>query len=301
MRVFSTLAELGSFTKVADAMEIGRPQVTVAIQELEAKLGIRLFQRTTRKVSLTPEGEEFFVRVNEILSSVADATTMFGRSGVALRGRLRLNIPAAFAQQNFLDALKEFSRTYPSVDLILGVTDRAVDLVAEGVDCALRIGELADSSMVARRVGTAVMVTCASPKYLEEFGIPRHVSDLSAHRGVNFLSGRSNRSLPWHFTVNGKDTTHAIRGTISVNESRAYVRSGVAGFGLIQAPGVTVDEYLSSGALVEVLADAKPSPRPVSVLYPSRNYISPQVKAFLDWVVADFDKLDPKWLKGQTT
>ncbi|NIE63091.1 LysR family transcriptional regulator [Burkholderia sp. Ax-1719] len=297
MRVFSKLAELGSFTKVSDAMEMGRPQVTVAIQELEAKLGVRLFQRTTRKVNLTPEGESFYERVEEILKNVAEVTTMFGRSGLPPRGRVRLNIPAAFAQQGFIDALMEFSKTYPAIELILGVTDRAVDLVAEGVDCALRIGDLQDSSMIARRIGTAIMVTCASPSYLNEFGTPQSIDDLPSHRGVSFLSGLSNRPLSWHFTIDGEDRTHTSRGSISVNESKAYVRCGLAGFGIIQAPGVAVDEHLASGALVEILQNIKPAPRPISLLYPSRSYLSPQVQVFLDWLLGNFLTLDNNWLK----
>lgn len=298
MRVFSKLAELGSFTKVADAMEIGRPQVTVAIQELESKLGVRLFQRTTRKVNLTPEGESFYEKVQEILSNIAEVNSMFGRSGIPPQGRVRVNIPAAFAQQSFLDALMRFNRCYPGIELILGVTDRAVDLVSEGVDCALRIGELADSSMVARKIGNAIMATCASPIYLSEFGLPESLEDLPGHRGVNFLSGLSNRPLPWHFAINGEDCAYPTRGTISVNESKAYVRCGVAGFGIIQAPGVAVDEYLASGALVEILSDIKPRPRPVSVLYPSRTYLSPQVQTFLDWILENFLGLDTMWLQS---
>ncbi|MDH1262087.1 LysR family transcriptional regulator [Pseudomonas sp. GD03944] len=297
MQVFARLAELGSFTKTADAMQIGRPQVTRAIQELETSLDVRLFQRTTRKVRLTAEGERFYERVKEILSNVAEATSMFGQSGTALRGRLRVDIPTAFAQPGLIASLRDFTVLYPEIELALGVTDRTVDLVAEGVDCVLRIGELPSSSLVARRIGQATMVTCASPRYLQEHGEPKTLSDLSAHRGVTFLSGQNNRSLPWQFLDGSSDQTYICRHGITVNESNAYVECGVAGFGILQAPGITLDRYLADGSLVEVLRAYRPRPRPVSVLYPSRSHLAPQVHVFVEWVRERFPNLYGRWLE----
>ncbi len=296
MQVFAKLAELGSFTKVAEALQSGRPHVTRTIQDLEASLGVRLFQRTTRKVQLTAEGERFYERVKEILATIADTTAMFDRSGSTLRGRLRVDIPTAFAQRSFMESLRTFTLAFPDIELVLGVTDRTVDLVAEGVDCALRIGELPDSSMVAREIGSATMVTCASADYLKTWGVPNSVQALANHRGVNFLSGHNNRPLPWHFLEDGEDRPYVPRGGITVNESNAYVQCGVAGFGLIQAPGITVETFLASGDLVEVLSDFRPRPRLVSVLYPSRSHLAPQVDAFVDWLKAHFPKLHPAWL-----
>ncbi|UPG95901.1 LysR family transcriptional regulator [Luteibacter aegosomatissinici] len=300
MRVFSKLAELGSFTKVSDAMEIGRPQVTVAIQELENKLGVRLFQRTTRKVSLTQEGESFYQRAEEILRSVSEISTMFGTSGAPPTGRVRLNISAALAQQKFIDLLMQFHKIHPGIELILGVTDRAVDLISEGVDCALRIGELRDSSMVARRIGNAVMVTCASPSYLAEFGNPSSIEDLPSHRSVSFVSGMSNRPLPWNFSINGEDRTYTGRGSISANESKAYIRCGLAGFGIIQAPGIAVDKHLASGALVAILEDIKPAPRPISLIYPTRSHLAPHIQIFFNWLAERFASIDDTWIESQT-
>lgn len=172
MQVFAKLAELGSFTKVAEAMQAGRPHVTRTIQDLEASLGVRLFQRTTRKVKLTAEGERFYERIKEILAAIAETASMFDRSGSTLRGRLRIDIPTAFSQRSFMESLRRFTEAFPEIELALGVTDRTVDLVAEGIDCVLRIGDLPDSSMVAREIGTATMVTCASPSYLEACRAP---------------------------------------------------------------------------------------------------------------------------------
>ncbi|VVN39612.1 HTH-type transcriptional regulator DmlR [Pseudomonas fluorescens] len=297
MRLFARLAELGSFTKAAESLDIGRPQVTRYIQELESSLGVRLFQRTTRKVTLTAEGERFYERVQDILGSIAAATSMFDRSGATLSGRLRIDIPTAFAQVEFIDSLKAFTTLFPGINLVLGVTDRTVDLVGEGIDCALRIGELPDSTLIARPVGMATMVTCAAPAYLHQHSEPKRLEDLAAHRGVNFLSGQSNRTLPWHFLVEGKDRVHVSHAGITVTESNAYVQCGVAGFGIIQAPGIAVGQYLNSGALVEILKPYRPAPRPVSVLYPSRTHIAPQVQVFIEWLQQRFPQLHAAWLE----
>lgn len=298
MRVFARLAELGSFTKVAEATQMGRPHITRSIQELEASLGVRLFQRTTRKVRLTAEGERFYERVKTILADISDTTSMFERNGSTLKGRLRIDIPTAFSQRSFIESLRSFTEAYPDIELVLGVSDRAVDLIAEGVDCVLRIGDLPDSSMVGRQVGTVTMVTCAAPKYLADWGTPESVDDLIHHRGVNFLSGQSNRLMPWHFQRNGEDLPQPSRGAITVNESSAYVQCGIAGFGIIQAPGITVDEFLANGDLIEVLESCRPAQRKVSVLYPSRTHLAPQVNAFADWLRGHFPSLHPQWFQA---
>jgi LysR family transcriptional regulator for bpeEF and oprC len=295
MQVFARLAELGSFTKAAEATQTGRPHITRSIQELEASLGVRLFQRTTRKVRLTAEGERFYDRVKLVLADIADTTSMFERTGATLKGRLRIDIPSAFSQRRFIESLGSFTAAYPDIDLVLGVSDRAVDLVAEGVDCVLRIGELPDSSLVGRPVGTVIMVTCAAPRYLAAWGVPRAIDDLLHHRGVNFLSGQNNRLMPWYFRHDGMEHAQPSRGALTVNESNAYVQCALAGFGIIQAPGVTVDEFLASGELIEVLEPFRPAQRKVSVLYPSRTHLAPQVHAFADWLRAQFPALHPAW------
>lgn len=297
MQVFVRVAELGSFTKAADATQLGRPQVTRAIQELEASLGVRLFQRTTRQVRLTSEGEQFYERVMDILGRLAEATSMFDTAGTYLRGKLRVDIPSALSQPAFITSLREFTHSHPQIEMALGVTDRTVDLVAEGVDCVLRIGDLPDSSLVARRIGMATMVTCAAPGYIQEFGAPDTLEALDTHRCISFLSGQNHRRLPWQFSQGGIDRDYVSHRGIVVNESNAYVQCGVAGFGILQAPGITLDRYLADGSLVEVLKNYRPKPRPVSVLYPSRTHLAPQVHAFVDWVSQRFALLYPVWLE----
>ena len=294
---FVTTARSATFTEAADALGISRSAVGKAIARLETRLGVRLFQLTTRKVALTAEGEMFYERVQEILAGIAAATSMFDRSGATLTGRLRVDIPSAFAQMKFINSLKEFTVSYPSINMVLGVTDRAVDLIGEGIDCALRIGELPDSTLIARPIAMATMVTCAAPDYLNEHGEPKTLDDLASHRGVNFLSGQSNRTLPWHFSVKGQDRSFVPDAGITVTESNAYVQCGVSGFGIIQAPGIAVAEHLESRGLVEILKPYRPAPRPVSLLYPSRTHLAPQVQAFIEWLQERFPLLHSDWLE----
>ncbi|CAM3940943.1 LysR family transcriptional regulator [Bordetella muralis] len=298
MQIFATLAELGSFTKTADAAQIGRPQVTHAIQDLEAALGVRLVQRTTRKVNLTAEGEVFYERVTEILGNISEATSLFSTNGENARGRLRVDLPVALAQPRFMASLREFKRAYPDISLVLGVTDRTLDLVAEGVDCVVRIGELPNSSMIGRRIGTAAMVTCAAPDYLREYGHPESLEDLSRHHGVNYFSGNARKSMDWRFLIDGEEKIFNLRSGILVNDSNAYVEAGLAGFGIMQALGISVDHHLMSGSLVEVLPQCRPRSRPVSVLYPSKVHLAPQVRVFIDWVAEHFPQLHGDWFEA---
>lgn len=297
MQVFARLAELGSFTRTADALQLGRAQVTRTIQGLEDLLGVRLFQRTTRTVRLTSEGEQFYERVKTLLGDVAETTAMFSQPATAMRGRLRVDIPAAFAQPQFMACLKAFGDQHPGIDLVLGVTDRTVDLVAEGIDCALRIGELPDSSLIVRRIGQATMVTCAAPQYLREHGEPRSLEDLDLHRGVTFLSGQNQRPQPWQFNGDAGEQAYLCRRGISVNESNAYVECGVAGFGIVQAPGITLERCLADGSLVEILQHLRPYPRPVSLLYPSRSHVAPQVQVFAEWLRRQLPVIYGQWLE----
>lgn len=300
MELVAKLAQLGSFTKAAEAMSLSRPQATRALKELESSLGVRLFQRTTRSVRLTSEGEQFYGRVKTILGDINEATAMFGSPGKTFGGRIRIDIPAAFAQQRFMEVLREFHRDYKGIEIVLGVTDRTVDLVSEGVDCALRLGELPDSALIARPIGMATMITCAAPSYLREFGEPQSVEDLSAHHGVRFLSGQNNRPLAWHFMLDGKEKSYAVKAAMTVNESTSYVQCGIAGFGILQAPGITLDQHLASGALVEILRPLRPKPRPVTILYPSQSHLSPAVDIFVHWLKERFPSLHPTWFTSVT-
>ena len=297
MRLFSKVAQLQSFTKAAESLQIGRPQVTLAINQLESSLDVRLFQRTTRKVSLTAEGEAFLAKVEEILGGVEEAVAMFQAPGDAVSGRLRIDIPSAFAVEGFMASLSQFRNTYPRLSITLGVSDRSVDLIAEGVDCVLRIGELPSSSLVARRLGALGMITCAAPAYLERAPPLEQPDCLDRHACVNFLSGISKRALPWHFLHDGVSRSLLPDSSMLVNDASAYVQCARSGFGLIQVPGILVDRYLRDGTLTEVLTKFRPAPRPVSLVYPSRSHVPPPLRAFSEWLQQHFLAIDRTWLE----
>lgn len=286
MQVFASVVESGSFSKAADKLEMSRPSVTLTIQGLETELGIRLLHRTTRKTTLTAEGAAYFERVVRILDEVAQAREHVGAGPGrrAVRGRLRVDIPVALGKSLIIPGLKEFRALYPEVELVIGVSDNPIDLVAEGVDCVVRLGALNDSSLVGRRIGHARLVTCAAPSYLAQRGEPRGLDDLAGHAFVGFFSGRSLRMLDWSFLIDGKESMLKVDAAVMLNDSEALVEAGVAGLGLFQALDIGVRQHIESGTLQRVLRHVEAPARPVSVLLPSKRHVPPQVRVFVDWV-----------------
>jgi LysR family transcriptional regulator for bpeEF and oprC len=284
MRVFTRIVELGSFSKAADDLHMPAATATYTIKQLEARLGVRLLQRTTRHVSTTLDGQAYYERCVRILADVEETEAGFGNSGAAPRGKLRVDLQGTLAQYFVLPRLGEFFARYPDLELEIGMADRLVDLVREGVDCVLRGGELRDSSMVARRVATLQQVTCASAAYLDRHGTPQTLQDLQQHRAVNFLSPYSGKVFPFDFLTGGEPHSVMLPGSVSVSNAEAYVACCANGLGLIQLPRYHVAERLASGAFREVLADCRPAPMPVSVLYPHQRQLSPRVRVFVDWI-----------------
>jgi LysR family transcriptional regulator for bpeEF and oprC len=296
MQIFVSVVDHGSFTKAAAAMRMARPSVTNAIRGLETDLGARLLHRTTRSTTLTAEGESFYDRAIQILAEVAEAKALYSGKGGMPRGRLRVDLPVALARPVIIPRLPEFAAQFPDIEIILGVSDQPADLVADGIDCVVRLGRLQNSSMVARRIALARMVNCATPAYLERHGTPVSVDDLRLHRAVHYFSGRDRRVIDWHYLVDNEERTIKMKPALSVNDTEAFLHAGLAGFGLMQALGVTVQEHLASGELVEILPDVRPNPRPISILYPSKAHLAPQVRAFIEWVREAFARSAGPWL-----
>jgi LysR family transcriptional regulator, regulator for bpeEF and oprC len=295
MQIFVSVVDHGSFTKAAAAMRMARPSVSTAVQGLETDLGARLLHRTTRNTTLTAEGEHFYERATQILAEVAEAKTLYRSKGTP-RGRLRVDLPVALARPVIIPRLPEFAAQYPHIEIILGVSDQPVDLIADGIDCVVRLGGLQNSSLVARRIAHARMVNCAAPAYLERHGTPACIHDLRSHQAVHFFSGRDRRVIDWHYLVDNEERTIKMKPAISVNDTEAFLHAGLAGFGLMQALGITVEGHLASGELVEILPDVRPNPRPISVLYPSKAHLAPQVRAFIEWVSEAFTRSTGLWL-----
>ncbi|KRD22231.1 MULTISPECIES: LysR family transcriptional regulator [Acidovorax] len=284
MQLFTRIVELGSFTRAAEDLQLPRASVTLAVQDLEKRLGTRLLQRTTRHVSTTPDGQAYYERCQRLLADLEETETAFGNAVSTPRGKLRVDLQGTLARHFVLPRIGEFCMRYPDVELEIGMGDRLVDLVREGVDCVLRGGELRDSTMVARRVALLPQVTCASREYLARHGTPTTVDALRGHRAVNFLSQRTGKPLPFDFIVDGVARSVQLKGPVAVSDADAYHACCAAGLGLIQVPRYHIAPRLADGSLCEVLAPFRPAPMPVSVLYPHSRQLSPRVRVFVDWL-----------------
>lgn len=289
MQVFVRIAERGSFTQAADDLQLPRATVSNLIQRLEARLDVRLLERTTRTVRLTPDGEVYRQRCVGLLADLEEADGLFRQAEP--KGLLRVNLQGTLARRFVVPALPAFLARHPQLELQIGEDDRLVDLVREGVDCVLRAGQLRDSSLVARRVAQLPQVTCASAAYLAQFGEPRTLADLAGHRAVNYLSSATGQALPLEFTVNAELRTLDLPGPVSVTGADVYAGAAIAGLGLVQVPRYRVADELASGQLREVLADLPPPPLPVSVLYPQSRQLSVRVRAFTQWLAELFNPI----------
>ncbi len=285
LRLFTRIVELGSFTRAAVELDLPRATATHAIQQLEARLGARLLERTTRQVRTTLDGQAFYERCQHILAELDEAEGSLRNTGAGPRGTLRVDMHGSHAVHVVLPRIAEFHRRHPQIQLVVSSTDRLVDLVREGVDCVIRGGRPRDSSLLARRLATLEEVVCASPAYLAEHGVPRHPDELARHRAVGFFaSAQHDIDYPFEFVVEGGVRQVEMGAWVSVSDAANYVACALHGHGLIQTPRLSVEEHLRAGRLVQVLADWRAPGMPVSLLYPQHRQASPRLRVFIDWV-----------------
>ncbi|RTQ36342.1 LysR family transcriptional regulator [Variovorax gossypii] len=284
LQVFVCVAETGSFTRAADRLGLPRASVSMAVQQLETRLGSRLLHRTTRRVGLTPDGEVMLERARALVADMEDMEQQFLPAHGQVSGRLKVDVPSRIARRLIAPALPEFFGRHPAIELELGSSDRAVDLVLEGVDCALRVGPMASSSLVARPLGRFTLINCASPAYLARHGTPRTPAELPQHIAVNYASPTSGRAAPWEWLRDGEIATLRMRSQVAANNAETYIACALAGLGLIQIPAYDVREHLAAGELVEVLPDARAEPLPVQLVYPHRRNLSRRMQAFAGWL-----------------
>jgi DNA-binding transcriptional LysR family regulator len=283
VRTFVKVAELGSFTRAAHHLGVSKSRASLRVRGLEAELGTRLLQRTTRAVRPTPDGEGFLERARRLVSDADDVAGMF-QAGRALRGTLRVDLPITFARQVVIPRLPEFLSAHPLLALQLGTTDRRVDVVREGFDCVLRIGALEDSGLVARRLGVLPMVNCASPGYLERYGTPRDLADLDRHVLVHY-SGRFGADAPgFEYRDGDRHRERPMRAIVTVNAADAFLAAALAGLGIVQAPRVGMAANLSAGTLVEVLPALTCAPMPVSIVHAYAGTVPRRVRLFMTWL-----------------
>ncbi len=288
LRVFLQVAELAHFSRAADELGLPKGRVSQIVRELEARLGTRLFQRTTRRVSLTPDGELLAERARALLADAGEIEALF-QQDQQLGGRLRVDLPVRLALDVVLPALPGFLAAHPALQVELSCTDRRVDLVEEGFDCVLRVGAVHDTMLVARPVGELRMLNLASPAYLAAHGTPRHPDDLltQGHMLVHYSQTWADRRPRFDWVdADGRAHSLALPARISVNHTDAYETAALAGMGLIQAPCVGMRAALAQGRLVRVLPGFEPAPLPVRLVMSQRRHTPRRVRLFMDWLTA---------------
>lgn len=284
MRVFVRVVELGSFARASEDLDVARPTTTMAVGRLEERLGVRLLQRTTRRLSLTEDGRSFYEGCVRILGDLAETEESLSKARALPRGRLRVGTPHSFVHLAFMPNLPRFLERYPELEVEVFMSDRAVDLIAEGLDCALRAVVVpGDSTLVARTLAKVNWLTCASPAYLEKHGSPRSIAELERHNCVRFISQSTGRSADWHFARGDEQISFAPRGTFGVSSLEGAMAAAVGGIGIAQVPDVLGMPLLTSGALRPLLLDVVAPAPPLQVVYPSNRYLSAKVRALADF------------------
>jgi len=292
MEVFVRVVETGGITRAAMSLNLAKATATTLIQQLEATLGVKLLNRTTRSVSVTTDGTAYYERCVAILAQVRETEESLAQRHATPGGRLRVDVPTLMARSVIVPALPEFFTRYPDIELHLGCSERRADLIEEGIDCAVWSGELEDSNLIARPVGHLYFNTCASPGYLAAHGRPPHPDGLNAHRCINHFSPRTGKIFDWVFAKNGVRVLKSLRGPIALDDENSYVAAAEAGLGIAQIPAFVLKEAMERGSLDLVLGDWFPEPAPLNVVYPGNRRLSSKIRVFVDWIAELFSEHD---------
>ena len=291
MRIFVRVVEAGTFTRAADSLSLPKATVTKHVQALEERLRVKLLNRTTRRVTVTPDGAAYYDRTVRLLTDLDDIEASMTNARANPRGRLRIDVGTAVAQLLIIPNRAEFHARYPDIQVDLGVSDRIVDLIGDNVDCVIRGGELSDQSLVARRIGNLEFITVASPDYLARKGTPAHPLEIEEkHTSVIYFSPQSGRHYPLEFRKGTESIDITGPYQLSVNEGNAYVASIMAGLGIGQITSWQAQRHFHSGVLVQLLPDWTQPLLPVYVVYPPNRHLSAKVRAFVDWAAELFQR-----------
>lgn len=288
MQVFTGVVDAGSFSLAAKRLKMSNASVSTLIRNLEGYLGVRLINRTTRRMHLTDDGMAYYERCGRILAQVEETESALARSRTKPQGLLRVDLPTAFGRLYFIPALPEFLDQYPDLQITVTMTDRRGDLIEAGVDAAVRTGDLEDSSLVAKRIYDARYVACASPAFIARYGEPTAPGDLARFRCLGFYSLNTEQVSPWRFERNGANHTHAPDGRININSADALVEAALCGEGIIYLLDISVSRAINARQLKPLLPDWTTPSVPWSVIYPQTRHLSAKVRAFTDFVAAMF-------------
>lgn len=287
MRIFARVAELASFTRAAESLGIPKASASTTISTLEIELGARLLHRTTRRVELTQDGRVFYDRCKDVLADIDELHSLFEQTPATLTGRIRTDMPASMARDDIVPALSDFLRAHPKLMIELSSTDRLVDLVREGFDCVVRVGNLSDSALIARPLGNYIVASCASPAYLQRVGTPLRIEDLTTqgHQLIHYSNNFGAKPFGYEFCDGDHYRTIPLEGALTVNSAEAYEAACLAGLGIIQSPlSGRMRDHIKAGRLVEILPAQRAEPMPVNLLYVHRRNLPKRVQVFMNWV-----------------
>ena len=293
MRAFVRVVEVGTFTRAAELLDLPKPTVTKLIQQLEGHLHAQLLNRTTRRVTVTMDGAAYYERALRVLGEIDELDQSMTSSQARPSGRLRIDVSASFATDIILPALPGFLARYPEIQIDMGLSDRPADLIGENLDLAIRAGAIEDQSLIARRIGEMMLITCATPGYLAKHGTPQSPRDLEdGHLAIGYRRAGTSRIMP--FTFASPKETIEIQGdyVVSLNDGTGYVAAGLAGLGVMQVPTFMAMAHIASGRLVPILTDWCTKPKPLHIIYPPNRHLSNKVRVFVDWLAELFARND---------
>ncbi|MFG6439857.1 LysR family transcriptional regulator [Roseateles sp. LKC17W] len=287
MQAYVRVVEAGTFTKAADSLDLPKATVTRLIQTLETHLRTKLLNRTTRRVTVTPDGAAYYERATRLLGDLEELEGSMNQARMTPRGRIRVDVPGVVGREMIIPHLPDFYARYPDIQIEMGVSDRMVDLISDNIDCVIRGGELTDQSLVARRIGEFHFVTAATPEYLRRHGMPTHPLQLTQppHRMVGYFSARSGKVMSDVFKRGDEVVEVVGNHVIAVNDANAYLNAGLAHLGVVQVTCFMAAPLLKSGGLVRLLEDWTVDAIPVYVVYPPNRHLSSKLRVFVDWVV----------------
>lgn len=286
MQAFARVVETGSFTKAAETLQMSKASVTQLVQQLEARLRVKLLNRTTRKVNVTADGAAYYERVVRLLADMDDAETSLSSASASPRGRLRVDVPSPLASMILVPALPSFHEQYPDIQLDMGVSDRMVDLIDENVDCVVRGGELTDQSLMARHVGDLQLGVYAAPAYLARAGVPERPQALedTHHRIVGYHWARTGKVFPFAMHRDQEKVRVLGRYVLSVDDGNAYLAAGLAGLGVLWLPDYMAKTHVTRGELIPLFQEWRFDPMPLYVAFPPNRHVSRKLRVFIDWI-----------------
>ncbi|MEO0770548.1 MAG: LysR family transcriptional regulator [Cyanobacteria bacterium J06649_4] len=284
MTIFVQVAQVLSFSEAARQLGMSPSGVSRAVQRLEARLGVRLLQRTTRSLSLTPDGRTYFERGLQILTDMEELELSLTQTQSTPKGTLRVDLSTAFGRIHVAPALARFAAAYPDLQVKVSLSDRLIDLSEEGIDVAVRVGSSPDSRLIAYPLAKAPFVVCAAPAYLERFSLPESPEDLKEHSCINFIYPQSGRAFEWIFQQNDESFEMAVKGHLSFDSTEAVLESAIAGAGIAQLHRYIAGNAIQKGQLQPLLENYKAEGKPITLVYPQKKHLSAKVKVFIEFM-----------------